>query len=84
MTKFKSLICPIICYNLTINTPNVKPRSNSELPIPKAAKQSVTPAIVEVDNPESSQVGHSWVRIVELRSRSRSGPGQVQVRKLRN
>ena len=65
MTKFKSLICPIICYNLTINTPIVKPRSNSELPIPKA-KQSVTPAIVEVDNPESSQVGHSWVLILAL------------------
>jgi len=38
MTKFKSLICPIICYNLTINTPIVKPKSKSESTVPKSPK----------------------------------------------
>ena len=35
MTKFKSLICPIICYNLTINIPIVKPKSKSESTVPQ-------------------------------------------------
>ena len=38
MTKFKSLICPIICYNLTINTPIVKPKSKFKSTVPKSPK----------------------------------------------